>query len=48
MGTTIKQHKILPTGVHCITDTKGNVNVYTKKEYKRLSWWDRIKVKYFK
>jgi hypothetical protein len=43
----IKEHKILPTNLHCITDDKGHVNVYTEKEYQHLIWWKLVKLKYF-
>ncbi len=51
MGTIIKQHKILATGLHCLIDDKGRVEVYTEKEYNTISilnpWWKRMKSKYF-
>lgn len=52
MGTIIKQHKILPTGLHCVINDKGRVEVYTEKEYTTMesliSWWEKIKLKYFR
>ena len=51
MSTTIKQHKVLSTGLHCLIDDKGRVEVYTEKEYTTISilnpWWKRMKTKYF-
>ena len=47
MGTIIKEHKVLATGLHCIIDKKGRVHVYTEKEYEHLSWWDYQRIKYF-
>ncbi len=44
---SIKEHKVLATGLHCITDKKGRVHVYTEKEYSLLTWWHKIKAKYF-
>ena len=41
------KHKILSTGLHCLIDNKGHVSVYTEKEYAHLSWWKRMKSKYF-
>ena len=43
----IIEHKVLATGLHCITDKKGRVHVYTEKEYEHLSWWDHQRIKYF-
>ena len=47
----IKEHKILETGLHCLIDNKGRVEVYTEKEYNTISilnpWWKRMKSKYF-
>jgi hypothetical protein len=40
------EHKVLPTGVHCITDSKGVVHVYTESEYQHLEWWIKMKIKY--
>lgn len=52
MGTIIKQHKILPTGLHCVINDKGRVEVYTEKEYATIEalapWWEKIKLKYFR
>ena len=46
-----KEHKVLPTGLHCLIDDKGRVEVYTEKEYTTVSilnsWWKRMKSKYF-
>ena len=47
MDMNIKEHKILPTGLHCLIDNKGHVSVYTEKEYAHLSWWQKQKLKYF-
>jgi hypothetical protein len=51
MGTIIKQHKILATGLHCVINDKGRVEVYTEKEYAKIealtSWWEKMKRKYF-
>ena len=47
MDMNIKEHKILPTGLHCLIDNKGHVSVYTEKEYAHLSWWQKKKLKYF-
>lgn len=40
-------HKISETGLHIITVGK-TVNVYTEKEYQHLTWWELVKLKYFK
>ena len=44
----IKQHKILPTGLHAIVDQKNRVHIYTEKEYNTISilnpWWKRMKL----
>jgi len=40
------QHKVLPTGLHCIIDNNGVVHVYTEKEYCHFEWWIKIKMKY--
>jgi hypothetical protein len=45
--STKKEHKILQTGLHCIIDNKGRVEVYTEKEYTFKTWWKRMKSKYF-
>jgi hypothetical protein len=29
-------------------EVKGRVNVYTEREYQHLTWWSKIKNKYFK
>lgn len=39
------EHKILPTGLHCIT-VKGKVYVYTESEYEHLTWWQMVKLRY--
>lgn len=41
------EHRVLPTGLHCLIDDKGRVEVYTEKEYEHLSWWDHQRIKYF-
>ena len=52
MSTTIKEHKILSTGLHCLIDDKGRVEVYTEKEYNTISilnsWWKKIGKNYFR
>ena len=49
--STIKEHRVLETGLHCLIDDKGRVEVYTEKEYNTISilnpWWKRMKSKYF-
>jgi hypothetical protein len=40
------KHIVLATGLHCITDKKGAVHVYTENEYTYLEWWIKIKIKY--
>ncbi len=44
----IKKHKVLPTGLHTIMDAKGRVHVFTENEYLHITWWTRIKRKFFK
>jgi hypothetical protein len=44
----MKNHIILETGLHCVTDKSGHVTVYTEKEYEHLSWWNFVKHKIFK
>jgi len=39
------EHKVLPTGLHCIIDGK-RVSVYTEKEYQHLEWWKRVKINF--
>lgn len=50
MSTHVK-HIVLPTGLHCLIDKKGRVEVYTEKEYAKIealtSWWKKMKSKYF-
>jgi len=41
----IKQHKILPTGLHAIVDQKNRVHIYTELEYQQLTWWQKVKLK---
>ncbi len=52
MDMNIKEHKILPTGLHCLIDDKGRVHVYTEEQYSKLMatnlWWKKIKLKYFR
>ena len=47
----IKEHIVLETGLHCLIDNKGRVEVYTEEEYNTISilnlWWNRMKSKYF-
>jgi hypothetical protein len=38
-------HKII-NGLHVI-DVNGHIYVYTEKEYNHLTWWDKVKIKYF-
>lgn len=40
------RHIILDTGLHCITDKKGHVRVYTEQQYEQLTWWNKIKTRY--
>jgi len=51
MDMNIKEHKILPTGLHCLIDDKGHVHVYKEEQYNKLMtinlWWKRMKSKYF-
>jgi len=42
-----KIHIVLGNGLHCIHIGK-RVHVYTEEEYRELTWWDNIKMKYFK
>jgi len=37
---------ILDTGLHCITDKRGHVRVYTELQYKQLTWWDFLCLKF--
>lgn len=39
-------HKVLKTGLHCITNSKGRVYVFTEKEYEHLNWWQLVKIRY--
>ena len=39
------KHKVLPTGLHCITDKKGRIHVYKEKEYLDMTWWTKMKLK---
>ena len=39
-------HKIV-NGLH-ILDVKGHIYVYTEKEYEHLTWWELVKLKYFR
>ena len=41
------KHIILESGLHCIHVGK-RVHVYTENEYEQLTWWNKIKMKYFK
>jgi len=47
----IKEHIVLETGLHCLIDDKGRVEVHTEKEYSIISilnpWWKRMKSKHF-
>lgn len=38
----IKQHKILPSGLHAIVDQKNRVHIYTELEYNsyKVYWKD--------
>jgi len=46
LRTLTKKIIILDTGLHCITDKKGHVSVYTEHQYKQLTWWEIIKIFY--
>lgn len=39
-------HKILPSGLHAITDSKGRIHIYTEQEYQHITWWLKVKIKY--
>jgi len=34
------KHKVLKTGLHCITNSNGRVYVFTEDEYQNISWWN--------
>ena len=38
----IKEHKILETGLHCLIDDKGRVEVYTEEEYETISIIEKL------
>ena len=40
------KHKVLSTGLHCITNSKGRVYVFTEKEYQHMNWWQSVKLRY--
>ena len=40
------KHKVLSTGLHCITNSKGRVYVFTDKEYQHMSWWKSVRLRY--
>lgn len=40
----VKQHKILPSGLHAIVDQKNRVHIYTELEYQQLTWWQKVKL----
>jgi hypothetical protein len=40
------KHKVLSTGLHCITNSKGRVYVFTEKEYQHMSWWQSVRLRY--
>jgi hypothetical protein len=40
-------HIVLGNGLHCI-HVGERVNVYTEEEYQELTWWKKVKMKYFK
>lgn len=40
-------HIVLGNGLHCI-HIEERVHVYTEEEYQQLTWWDKVKMKYFK
>ena len=42
----IKEHKVLPTGLHTILDGKGRVHVFTEDEYLHITWWTKVKRKF--
>lgn len=39
-------HKILPSGLHAITDKNGRIHIYTEQEYQHMNWWIKVKHKY--
>lgn len=40
------KHKVLETGLHCITNKKGKVYVFTENEYQHLTWWNLVRLRY--
>lgn len=40
------EHRILPTGLHCIQDSQGRVHVYTEQEFQHIEWWMRVKMRF--
>jgi hypothetical protein len=40
-------HKILPSGLHCLVLDTGRIEIYTETEWRHLSWWETVKLKYF-
>jgi hypothetical protein len=40
------KHKVLETGLHCITTKKGRVYVFTENEYQHLTWWNLVRLRY--
>ena len=45
-------HVILPSGLHAIQYKNKNgtsrVEILTEDEYQQMTWWDIMKLKYFK
>ncbi len=42
-----RTHIVLGNGLHCI-HIGERVHVYTEKEYEHLTWWELVKLKYFR
>ena len=40
------KHKVLETGLHCITNKKGKVYDFTENEYQHLTWWNLVRLRY--
>jgi hypothetical protein len=40
----IKQHKVLPSGVHSVIDQDNVVHIFTEEEFRQIHWWTRAKM----